>query len=226
MGKFSLAQKQAKRSKIAQFVHLSVTTAFYSGLGHLFFWVFLTFCMKLRDHNHSKLMELNFLGKFLFAWKRAKKGQNGLICVFVRYDSNFFQDWLISFFIFCMKLRDNKYSKLTETNFLGKFLPVQKRVKKAQNGPIYLFVHCGSIFPEDWLIRFVSYFAWSWGSYVLKTEGAKFFEKFLLAWKQTKLTQNALICLFVHYGKDSLCFHIFLRKLNLFRKNGSSFFLK
>ena len=34
LGKFSLAQNQVKMSKMAQFVHLSVTTAFFSGLAH------------------------------------------------------------------------------------------------------------------------------------------------------------------------------------------------
>ena len=50
-----------------------------------------------------------------------------------------------------------------------------------QKGPklIYLIVHYGNIFSQDWLIRFVSCFAWSWAAIkVLKTGGAKFFEKF------------------------------------------------
>ena len=58
-----------------------------------------------------------------------------------------------------MKLRDHEHSKLTEPNFLEKFLVVQKRAKKAQNGPINLFAHYSSISSQDSLIRFVSYFA-------------------------------------------------------------------
>ena len=43
---------------------------------------------------------------------------------------HFSKDWLISFFfILCMKLRDHKYSKLTEPIYLEKFLLVRKRAK-------------------------------------------------------------------------------------------------
>ena len=37
-------------------------TAFFSGLAHLFFFMFL-----LWDHNYSELMEWNFGGEFLLA---------------------------------------------------------------------------------------------------------------------------------------------------------------
>ena len=79
------------------------------------------------------------------------------------------------FFIFCIKLRDHKYSILTEPNFFGKILASPKM---GQNGTI-----CPSIFPlrqhcsQDWVSIFVIvylfylfiylffwYFAWSWGT--------------------------------------------------------------
>ena len=40
-----LPKNRSKRSKMAQLIHLSVNTAFFSGLGHQFFSIF---CMKLR----------------------------------------------------------------------------------------------------------------------------------------------------------------------------------
>ena len=66
-------------------------------------WVIssVIFCVKLRDHKYSKLTGLNFLGKFSLAQKWAKKVQNGLLCVFLRYDSTFFTiDSLFFFFFF------------------------------------------------------------------------------------------------------------------------------
>ena len=102
--------------------------------------------MNLRDHKYSKLMEPNFLRKFLLARKLTKTAQNCLICVFVRYNSTFFRIGALVFLIFCMKLRNRNYSKLTESSFLKKFLLVQEWTKNVQNSPVYLFVLYGSIF--------------------------------------------------------------------------------
>ena len=78
---------------------------------------FFIFCLKFRDHKYLKLTELNFLGKFSLA----RKWANLPICPFLQH---FSQNWLLNFFfIFCRKLRDHKYSKLMEHNFLGKSLP-------------------------------------------------------------------------------------------------------
>ena len=65
-------------------------------------WVIssVIFCVKLRDHKYSKLTGLNFLGKFSLAQKWAKKVQNGLLCVFLRYDSTFFTIDSLFFFFF------------------------------------------------------------------------------------------------------------------------------
>ena len=96
---------------------------------------FVFFMFLLWDHNYSELMEWNFGGEFLLAWKWAKKAQRDPLCPFVHYYSIFFRIGPIFSFIFCMKLRDHKYSKLTEPNFLGKFLLALKWPRTAQ------FVH-------------------------------------------------------------------------------------
>ena len=41
LGKFSLARKQVKRPKMTEFVDMSVTTAFFSGLAHYSFFYIL-----------------------------------------------------------------------------------------------------------------------------------------------------------------------------------------
>ena len=82
LGKFSLAQNQVKMSKMAQFVHLSVTTAFFSGLAHtlgriwLAAFVFIYLCIArifvtdtksiYNTIQYLKLTEPIFLGKFFF----------------------------------------------------------------------------------------------------------------------------------------------------------------
>ena len=68
------------------------------------------------------------------------------------------------FFIFCMKLRDNKYSKLKEPSFLRKLSLAWKRTKITKNVLICLLVHYGNIFPWDWLISFFWCFVWSRGT--------------------------------------------------------------
>ena len=52
-----------------------------------------------------------------------------------------------------MKLKDHKYFKLTEPNYLGKFLLARKWVKKAENGPVCQFA-VPQHFSQDWLISF------------------------------------------------------------------------
>ena len=75
---------------------------------------------------------------------------------------NLFQDWLISFFLYFAWSWEtisthNWRSRIFWRNSLFcKNWP--KRPKMAW------FVYYGSIFSQDWLIRFVSCFAWSWGT--------------------------------------------------------------
>ena len=103
---------------------------------------------------------------------------------------DFSQDWLIScffFYIFCMKLRDHKYSKLTEPNFLEKFF-FAKTGQKSLKWSVYLFVHYGSSFSQNWLIKFVSYFAWSLRPISAQNWGSKVF------WENSHLPENGPKC--------------------------------
>ena len=120
-------------------------TVFFSELG-CFKLVFFIFCKKLKDHKYAKLTEPNFLGKLSISRKWTKMAQLVHLSVTAAFFSGL-DHWLFFFFlIFYMKLGDHNYSKPMEPNFLEKFLLVRKQAQKAQNGPIYLFVHYGSIF--------------------------------------------------------------------------------
>ena len=174
--KFSLAWKQAKRPKMAQFVHLFVTTTFFWGLSHWFCFIFF---MKLRDHKYSKLTELNFLGNFSLIWKQAKRPEIAWLVFLSIYGNTFFRIGSLVFFIFCMKLRYHKYWKLTELIFFGKFLPAQKWARKAQNGPIFVFVRYDSIFLRIGPLVFFYILDEVEGPQVLKTDVAEFFGKIL-----------------------------------------------
>ena len=163
--------------------------------------------MKLRNHKHSKLKKPNFYEKFLLTQNQAKRAQNGTICRFVRYNCTFLRIDSLVFLVFCMTLET---SKPMQPNFLGKFLLVQKQAKKTRNVPIYLSSMV-AFFSQDWLIRFVSYFAKSWGKSTQNRGSQVFLRKYSHCWKWDRITQNVLICLLVHYGKNSFCFHIFLQ---------------
>ena len=106
-------------------VHFSHSIFLRTGL-----LIFLIFCMKLTDHiyKYSKLTEPIFLGNFSLARKQSK--YSPIVCyysIFLRISSLFF------FLIFCMKLRDHKYSKLRELDFLKKFSLAGKQAKMTQN---------------------------------------------------------------------------------------------
>ena len=146
--------------------------------------------MTFSDYKRSKLTEPNLLRKFLLAQKWDKKAQNSTICPFVRYYSIFLRIGSLVFFIFSMKLRDHRYLKLTEPNFLEKFLLARKQAKKAQSDPICVFVRYDSTI---FCMKFREH------KYTKLTE-PNFMEKFLLVRKWAKKTQNGLIYLFVHYG--------------------------
>ena len=126
---------------------------------------FLIFCMKLRNHMYSKLTEPVFLEKFSLALKWARDVQNGPIYSFVRYYKIFLMiDSLVVFFIFCMKLRDHKCWRLTESDFLGKFLLARKRANRLKISPVYLFARFYNIFLRTdsffFFFFFFLYFAW------------------------------------------------------------------
>ena len=122
--------------------------------------------MKFRNRKYSKLMEPNLLGKFSLAWKWANYAQKGPICWFVSYYSIFLRIGLLVFFvffvfcfvflllIFCVKLRDHKYSKLMRSNFFGKFWFAQKRAKKPKMARFLCLPITTALF---------SRLVWSWG---------------------------------------------------------------
>ena len=91
-----------------------------------------------------------------------------------------------------MKLRDHKYSKLTELNFFGKFLLAQKQAKKAQNGPICVFVRYDSIFLRIGSLVFFCILHEVEGPQVLKTDLTEFFGK-IFACAKTKLSQPGFL---------------------------------
>ena len=75
--------------------------------------------MKLGDHKHSKVTELDFSGRFSFAQKRAKRSQNGL-------NMEFFINFSKLCHYFFLRLGDHKHSKVTELDFSGRFSFAQK----------------------------------------------------------------------------------------------------
>ena len=154
--------------------------------------------MKLGDHKYPKLMEPNFLGKLSLAWKRAKRLKIAPVCLFVHFYSIFLRiDAFFWYFTWSWETIST-HSKLTEPRFFKKFSLVRNHAKKTQNGPIFVFLQQHLL--QDWLIICFLYFAWSWGTISTQNSGSQVSgEKFSLAWRQAKMTQNALICLFVHY---------------------------
>lgn len=111
---------------------------------------------------------------------------------------HFSQDWLFSFFlIFCMKSREN-CSKLIEPKIFEQILLVWKLAKKSQNGLIYLSVHYSSIFSKDWLIRFISHFAWSWRTISTQNRGSQVFKENSClpenGWKRSKMLEWLWTC--------------------------------
>ena len=89
----------------------------------------------------------SFFEKFSLALKWARDVQNGPIYSFVRYYNIFLRiDSLVVFFIFCMKLRDHKCWRLTESDFLGKFLLAWKRANRLKISVVHLFARFYNIF--------------------------------------------------------------------------------
>ena len=104
--------------------------------------IFFIFCMKLRNHKHSKLKKPNFYGKFLLTQNQAKRAQNGTIFSFVCYNCTFLRiDSLVFFGI----LYDAGDLKTDAAKFLGKILTCAKSGQKDPKCS-YLSVHCGCIF--------------------------------------------------------------------------------
>ena len=117
--------------------------------------VFFIFCMKLRDHKCWRLMESDFLGKFLLARKRANRLKISPVYLFARFYNIFLRtdSFFFFFFFFLWYLAwDHKYSKLTELRFFEKIFSRPKSGQKwhdldlAQNGAICVFLQYDSPF--------------------------------------------------------------------------------
>ena len=118
-------------------------------IGSLFF-LYLTWCWgAIRTQNWQS----QFFGGGILAWPKVnQKVQNHPICPFVCYYRIFLRVGSLAFFIFCMKLRDHKYSKLTGLIFLGKFSFAWKAGQKGPNWPdlcshplLPIFLRIGSL---------------------------------------------------------------------------------
>ena len=120
------------------------------------------------------------------------------------------------FLIFCLKLSDHKYSKLTKWNFFEKILAWPKMGQKAQNGPICQFIHYYSIFLRIFSLVFFIFCIELRDHWYSKLMEPSFLGKLLLAQKQAKKAHNGPTCPFVCY------YNIFLRigSLVFFCENG------
>lgn len=137
----------------------------------------------------------SYFARILWIW--ACSSVHLMVRTTIFYHSIFLRIGVLVFFVFCLKLSDHNYSKLTELIFLEKFLLERKWARKFRNDSIYLFVHYGSIFLGIGSLDL--YFVWS-DHKDLKLREPSFLRKFSLAWKWGKMTQNGLICLFFHYS--------------------------
>ena len=140
------------------------------------------FCMKLWDRKYLKLREPNLLRKSSLDQKCAKMAQIICLPITTAFFSGFPWQNQTSWEKSCPKMGQNYIKWL--------------------NLSVTTFVHCGSIFSWVWLIRFVLYFAWSWGTLSIELRESSFLRKFLIAWKWVKMTQTSMICLFVDYGNN------------------------
>ena len=152
--------------------------------------------MKLRNHMYSKLTGPVFLEKFSLALKWAKNVQNGPIYSFVRYYNIFLRiDLLVVFFIFCMKLRDYKCWRLTESDFLGKFLLARKRANRLKISPVYLFARFYNIFLRTdsfflfFLFLFFLFFVFWYLAWILGTISTQNWRSWDF-WRKFSLAQN------------------------------------
>ena len=166
---------------MAHCVHLSITQHFFQDFLIIIIINFLTLCMKLRDHQYSKLTS-NFFLENLYLPEIGSKGPEQPSLSISSLIQHFSQNWQISFFlIFCMKLKDHKYFKLTEPNYLGKFLLARKWAKKAENGPVCQFAVLQH-FSQDWLISFFWTFCMNLRDHKYsKLRDANYLRKFSLA---------------------------------------------
>ena len=110
--------------------------------------------------------------------------------IFLRIDSLVF---LMSY----MKLRNHKYSKLTQLNFLGKFLLVGKRAKIAPKWPIVSICPLHSIsfrISSLLLLLIFWHYAWSWGTISTPNWHPIFFWKICTCPKLGQKAQNSPVC--------------------------------
>ena len=88
--------------------------------------------------HHSTVLRISSLVFLYFAWswgpistknlKVGQKAQNSPVGLSARYYSVFLRISLLIFLIFCLKLMEQNYAKLTQPNFLGEFSLARKRV--------------------------------------------------------------------------------------------------
>ena len=128
-----------------------------------------------------------------------------------------FFPWLghYCFLIFCLKLSDHKYSKLTKWNFFEKILAWPKMGQKAQNGSICQFVHYYSIFLRIFSLVFFYILHRVERPLVLKTDGAKFFGKIIACTKAGQKGpqwSNLSICLLLQHFSQDWLISVFLWK--------------
>lgn len=124
------------------------------------------------------------------------------VCGYVYFLSQHFSlDWLISFFIFCVKLRDHKCSKVTAESF-GKSNTCLKESQKAQNGHICPFV-CTSEFFLELSHQFLLILCMQLRDHKYLKLTANFSRKFLLAWKWAKRPKMAQ---FIHLSVTTVFF--------------------
>ena len=105
-----------QRPKMAQYVYLSVTTSFFSGLAYYFCYIFY----EIEGPEVLNIEETKFFRKFLACPNMGQKKPKTVqfVCWFVR--TAFFRIKVLVFVIFCTKLREHQYSKLAELIFLKK----------------------------------------------------------------------------------------------------------
>ena len=120
------------------------------------------------------------------------------LCESIFYNSIFLRIDSLVFLMSYMKLRNHKYSKLTQLNFLGKFLLVGKQAKIAPKWPIVSICPLHSISFRIFsllLLLIFWHYAWSWGTISTTNWHPIFFEKFVLARNWVKRPR---IAQFVH----------------------------
>ena len=130
-------------------VRLSIFNRIFLRIGSLVFYIF---CVKSRNHKYWKLWQSIFLQKSLLA---RKKAQNDQISPFVRDCRVFLVVGSLGFYlIFCMMLRDHKYSKNWWSKiFCKNSCLCENRTKRCKMAWYLCSFIMAAFFSQDWLIR-------------------------------------------------------------------------